>query len=72
MRVSVEYLRDLIDVVSVANEAENTQSTKFTSRAKLDKVLSFHGRTGRWSSLRFAAIKVPVSLRLIFSPAHGA
>ena len=51
MRVSVEYLRDLIDVVSVANEAENTQSTKFTSRAKLDKVLSFHGRTGRFCEI---------------------
>jgi hypothetical protein len=47
----VEDVRDLIDVVSVANDAENTQSTTFTSRAKLDKVMSFHGRTGRFCDL---------------------
>ena len=44
----VEDLRDLVDVVSVANDAENIEFTKFTSRAKLNKVLSFHGRTGRF------------------------
>ena len=48
---SVEDLRDLIDVVSVANDGENFQSTRFTSRAKLDKVLSFHGRTGRFCDI---------------------
>jgi hypothetical protein len=48
---SVEDLRDLIDVVSVANDAENIQSTRFTSRAKLDRVLSFHGRTGRFCEI---------------------
>ena len=48
---SVEDLRDLIDVVSVSNDAENVQFTRFTSRAKLDKILSFHGRTGRFSEI---------------------
>jgi hypothetical protein len=47
----VEDLRDLVDVVSVANDAENIQFTKFTSRAKLNKVLSFHGRTGRFCEI---------------------
>ena len=48
---SVEDLRDLIDVVSVSNDAENIQFTRFTSRTKLDKILSFHGRTGRFSEI---------------------
>ena len=48
---SIEDLRDLIDVVSVANDAENVQSTRFTSRAKPEKVLSFHGRTGRFCEI---------------------
>ena len=48
---SVGDLRDLIDVVAVANDAENVQSTRFTSRAKPDKVLSFHGRTGRFCEI---------------------
>jgi hypothetical protein len=48
---SVEDIRALIDVVSVANDVENVQSTRFTSRAKLDKVLSFHGRTGRFCEI---------------------
>ena len=45
---SVEDIRGFIDVVSVANDPENIQSTRFTSRAKLNKLLSFHGRTGRF------------------------
>jgi hypothetical protein len=48
---SLEDLRDLVDVVSVANDAENIQSTKFTCRAKLERVLSFHGRTGRFCEI---------------------
>ncbi len=48
---SVEDLRDLIDVVSVANDAENIQSTRFTSRATLGKVLSFHGRMGSFCEI---------------------
>ena len=48
---SLEKLRGLIDLVAVDNDSENTQSTTFTSRAKLDKVLSFHGRTGRFCDI---------------------
>jgi hypothetical protein len=48
---SIEDIRGLIDVVSVANDPENIQSTTFTSRAKLNKVLSFHGRTGRFCEI---------------------
>jgi hypothetical protein len=47
----VDDLRDLIDVVSVVNDAEHIQSTRFTSRAKLDRVLSFQGRTGRFCEI---------------------
>jgi hypothetical protein len=43
---SVDKVRDLADIVSVENDAENIQSTTFTSRAKLNRVVSFQGRTG--------------------------
>jgi hypothetical protein len=48
---SVEDIRGMVDVVSVANDVENIQATKFTSRAKLNKILSFHGRTGRFCEI---------------------
>jgi hypothetical protein len=35
-------------VVSVDNDPQNIQSTRFTSRAKLNRVFSFQGRTGRF------------------------
>lgn len=38
---SADDLRDLMDIVSVVNDDEDNQSTKITTRAKLDKALSF-------------------------------
>ena len=44
-------LRDLMDIVSVVNDDEDNQSTKITTRAKLDRPLSFQGREGRFCEI---------------------
>ena len=48
---SGDDLRDLMDIVSVVNDDEDNQSTKITTRAKLDRPLSFQGREGRFCEI---------------------
>jgi hypothetical protein len=56
----VSDIRELIDIVSTIDKANNERLTRFTSRANLDREFSFKGRTGRFCDIMEGLCEVVV------------